>query len=76
MNQQDYASLRLAAKRDSFKKHLTAYLIVIGICWITWLIFRSGVFTFYEGTYRLPWPIVSMVVWGLFVALHAIRAKI
>ena len=57
----------------AFKKHLISYAVVIGLFWIVFLVFRSGVFSLYQGNYTVPWPVVPMVIWGVFVAIHYLR---
>lgn len=50
-----------AKARADFKIHLTTYLVINGMIWLTWLF--TGAFT----TLHFPWPTVG---WGIGVIFN------
>lgn len=74
-NDSDEALWEIAKKRVGFKKHLVIYLLVNALLWIIW---------FFDGyknvrsinTSTLPWPLWSMIGWGIGLALNYIGAYV
>ena len=56
---------RIAEARSSFKKNLTAYLVMSVVFWIIW--YFTGGRTYTTG---LPWPVWPMFGWGIGVFFH------
>jgi hypothetical protein len=56
---------RIAQARASFKKNLTAYLVMSVVFWIIWY-FTGG--RYY--TTGLPWPVWPMFGWGIGLFFH------
>lgn len=52
---------RIARKRASFKKSLFSYLILNAFFWAIWWFTRGR----YTGFHGYPWPIWTMLGWGL-----------
>jgi 2TM domain len=57
-NEEKNAELwQLAKARADFKIHLSVYIVINGLLWLTW--FFTG------GVYAYPWPIWPTVGWGI-----------
>ena len=61
---------RLAKKRVGFKRHFAAYLIVNGFFWCIWLMDDD------REKENFPWPLWSMLGWGIGVAFDFVGAYI
>lgn len=70
------------ARRRRFMAHLVTYIVVNGVLWLGWLttlwtMRQMGGFDFDSWPFsmmRIPWPLVVMVFWGIFLLAHGIRA--
>ncbi len=63
---------RLAKKRAGFKKHLMMYLVVHVFFWLLWL-FKIEDFEIYN---NIPWPLFSMLGWGVGLAFEYMNAYV
>ena len=61
---------RLAKKRVGFKRHFATYLLVNAFFWCIWLMDDNK----HEETF--PWPLWSMLGWGIGVAFDFIGAYV
>lgn len=64
----------IAQKRASFKSHLVAYVLVVGILWGIWFITHR--FYNYTDHSILPWPSWTTIGWGIGLALHFVWAYV
>lgn len=60
---------RMATKRVNFKRHLYTYLIINVFFWGIWLFALDE-----QKEEGLPWPLWSMLTWGIAVAFDYIDA--
>ena len=56
----------IAQKRADFKSHLMTYIIVNGFFLAIWFFAEDG----YSNDEFFPWPIWSMLGWGIGLAFH------
>jgi hypothetical protein len=66
---------QLAQRRASFKRHLATYLVINSFLWVLWYLTRSMYDYNYEFT-TLPWPVWTMVGWGIGLAFHYMNAYV
>lgn len=69
-NEKDQELWRLAKKRVSFKRHLATYLIVNTFFWCIWMMDEE------RHEQSIPWPIWSMLGWGIGLAFEYIGAYV
>jgi len=65
-NEKDKALWRIAKNRASFKTGLLMYIVINAFLWCVWY--------FTSGPNSYPWPVWSMLGWGLGVVLQYFRA--
>ena len=58
------AAERRIAARDAFVPHLVAYVAVNAGLWVIWFSLASTLYV------PFPWPLFSLVGWGVGLALH------
>jgi hypothetical protein len=61
---------RIAAKRARFQRHLVTYFIINAFLWVVWW-FTLGQ---YEKNLGLPWPVSSMLGWGIGLVFQYMEA--
>ena len=61
----------IARKRNSFKRHLSVYLIVNVFLWAVWYFTRND---YPEGD--IPWPLWTTFGWGIGIAFHYMGAYV
>ena len=68
IDEKDPTLWRKAQERAEFKQGLFTYLAVNGFFWLIWL--------FTDGDYSsgIPWPLWSMLSWGIWVAFEYYEA--
>ena len=71
MTEKDKIIWEKAKRRVSFRKHLFTYIIINGFFWAIW--FFTGRPLTANG---LPWPLWSMLGWGIGLAFNFYHAYI
>ena len=71
-NQKDPQLWELAKKRASFKTHLSTYFVMNAFFWAVW--YLTGRNNYGNGSW--PWPVWSMLGWGIGLAFHYVRAYV
>jgi hypothetical protein len=62
---------RLAKKRVSFKRHLAIYVITNIFFWCIWWFDGDK-----EDKNEFPWPVWSMLGWGIAIAIDYVKAYV
>lgn len=61
---------KIAKKRVGFKRHLATYIIINSMLWVLWSFDKS------EDNGELPWPLWSMLGWGVGLAFSFLGAYV
>lgn len=69
-NSSDEELLKIAVKRARFQRHLVTYLVINAFLWIIWW-FTSGD---REANWGMPWPLWSMLGWGIGLVFQYMEA--
>jgi 2TM domain len=59
-------ALRQLKKKQGFRTHLIAYVLVNGFLWVVWGVIYAAA----SGPW-FPWPVFPLFGWGIGLALHA-----
>ncbi len=71
----DPALWRIAQKRASFKRHLTAYVVINIFLWIIWF-FTNETYGVDNSSLPFPWPLWTMFGWGIGLVFHYLSAYV
>ena len=74
-NKNDAALWEIAKKRVGFKNHFIIYLLVNALLWAIWFFSGSKNEDSING-FTFPWPLWSMIGWGIGLAFNYINAYV